>query len=157
MRYAACETAFTLFTDVNEALSRARVGLIALGFEVNAGPAAGSVLARRPSFRSAPASGVVVNARAVTATQTTLSVRAWGKSPRDACQGLARELGVRQRNGRVLQAPGPEDLRGEYGYSLADAPARARRQVFGGPVGQAAYSVSAGVIAAFIALFVFIR
>lgn len=157
MKHVACETAFTLFTDVNEALSRARIGLAALGFDVNAGPATGSVLARRPSFRSTPAAGVVVNARPVSATQTTLSVRAWGKAPRAACEGLARELGVRPRNGRALQAPGPEDLRGESGYSLADAPARARRELFGGVVGQTAYSVAAGVVAGLLAVLFFLR
>lgn len=158
MQHVACETAFTLFTDMAEALSRASTALGGMGFEVKPGPVQDSLLARRPSFRDTPAAGLAINARASNANQTTLSVRAWGKTPRAACEALARDLGVRPSGGgRALQAPGPEDLRGEFGYSLTDTPARARRQLFGGAVGQFIYSAAIGIIAALIILYVFRR
>lgn len=157
MKHIACETAFTLFTDRGEALARVRTALAGMGFEVRPGPVTDSILARRPSFRDTPSAGVAINARASSANQTTLSVRAWGRTPRAACEALARDLGVRPSGGRALQAPGPEDLRGEFGYSLADAPARARRELFGGVVGQTVYSAAAGIIAALIIVFIFLR
>lgn len=157
MTNLACETAFTLFTDMDEAITRARKALAALGFEVHDGALDHSLLARRPSFREAPAAGVTVNARTTGESQTTLSVRAWGKTPREACEALASALGVRQRNARALEKPGLEDLRGEHGYSLADAPARARRELFGGTVGQFCYSAAVGVLAALVVVFVFMR